>query len=208
MAPAIPCSKESLLALLLLLLAYVLFREDVLQTSMLLKVVGTTDEFTQPCKSLQHMDSDSEREVEQCVNELSAVRDELMNNTKTINGSIIWGPSWETNKTGGHIETTIVNKDCRLPQSGMEVCCAAVNPIHRVNRGVGVGMSREVIVPLPGGSASTSACKTTKVYFPSSYETEHLEFARMLSSGAFATNESARYLVIYLAHKHSLIIVM
>lgn len=184
--------------LVLLLLSFVLFRDNLIETAVQLQVLeplSTSLSPTTACENARLVDLECEhvsRDVDQCVQELSLLQDELMNISSNMNGSMVWGMSWEHNKTGGHLETTIVSRDCKMPANGFHVCCAAVNSSLRVNRGVGIGMTR-LVTALPPLPQAMTTCKTHKVYHPSKYEIDHLDFAHNLSSlPGFENNATAR----------------
>ena len=213
MAIVVPCSKSVLLFLITILISLIIIRENYLDTS-----ASFSSEKSQQIAYATSINCErayNNLDNEKCTDELFSARvalESLKNLTRelTMNKTLAWGASWESNKTGGHIETTVIHTNCLLPGTSMHVCCAAVDPSLGSagnNKPVGIGMTSLPTAHKQDKSDTTTsvnrnlqelssnsyaACVISKIYSPSPYEVEQLAFARHLASEEFAGNSSAR----------------
>jgi hypothetical protein len=106
-----------------------------------------------------------ELEAESCKKSLLSIQNNISllekANEHIQSDSTTWGQSWESNKTGGHIETFNIRTDCELPNGGIKVCCAAVIPELANDKAIGIGLDRAYRVI--NNKPLKETCSLTKV---------------------------------------------
>lgn len=131
-----------------------------------------------------------------CISLIFLVNDAIAvsNTTKCV--------QWKRKYDGVVSDTMIA--DC-VRGNGDPICCAAVSPRNETLEPRGVGFEAYTVLPASWrlGTVAPLACNTTRLYQPSSYESEHFRLAQELNT-IEDSEEREEVLLKYLSSGHEI----